>query len=113
MVTCLPAQLLLLRDGEPSCSQKGILKELPALFCAHALRTVSQGITLSSFLSSQKFALLKHRVPALLFARPAFFKITNSTKGQSLQPRLPPILTSLMLFSALVSTSYIGALLFS
>ena len=68
------------------------------------LRTVSQGIPLSSSLSSQKFALLKHRVLALLFARPTFFKITNSTKAWSLQPRLPPILTSLMLSSALVST---------
>ena len=68
------------------------------------LRTCSQGIPLSSFLSSWKFALLKHRVLALLFARPAFFKITNSTKAWSLQPRLPPILTSLMLSSALVST---------
>ena len=66
--------------------------------------TVSQGIPLSSSLSSRKFALLKHRVLALLFARPGFFKITNSTKAWSLQPRLPPILTSLILSSALVST---------
>ena len=43
------------------------------------LRTVSQGIPLSSSLSSWMFALLKHRVLALLFARPTFFKITNST----------------------------------
>ena len=68
------------------------------------LRTVSQGIPISSSLSRWNFALLKHRVLTLLFARPAFFKITNYTKAWSLQPRLPPVLTSLMLSSALVST---------
>ncbi|XP_040511138.1 uncharacterized protein LOC121108185 [Gallus gallus] len=68
------------------------------------LRTVSQWIPLSSSLSSNKFALLKHWVLALLFARFAFLKITKSTRAWSLQSRLPPVLTSLMLFSALVST---------
>ncbi len=85
-------------------SQKGVLKELPPLFCTHALKDSFQVIPLTSSLSSRKFALLKHRVLALLFARPAFFKITNSTKAWSLQPRLLPVLTSLMLSSSLVST---------
>jgi len=61
------------------------------------LRTASQGIPFCSSLSNRKFALLKHRVLALLFARHTFFKITNSTKAWSLQPTLPPVLTSLML----------------
>jgi len=68
------------------------------------LRTVSQGIPSSNSLSSLKFALLKFRVLTLLFARLAFFKITNSFRAWSLQPRLPPILTSVMRSSALVST---------
>ena len=84
-------------------SQKGVLKELPALFCTHALKDSFPGDPTQQFLERRKFALLKHRVLALLLAKPAFFKITNSTKAWSLQPRLPPVLTSLMPFSALVS----------
>ena len=99
-----PAELLLLGDGEPLHSQKGVLKELPALFCTHALKDSFPGDPTQQFLERRKFALLKHRVLALLLAKPAFFKITNSTKAWSLQPRLPPILMSLMLSSSLLST---------
>jgi len=44
------------------------------------LRTVSQGIPLSSSLSSQKLALLKFRVLTLLLDMPAFLQITDSTR---------------------------------
>ena len=87
------------------CSQKDVLKELPALFCSYALKDTFPGDPPRSSLRIWKFALLKFRVLTLLFARHAFLQITNSTRAQSLQPRLPPILTSLMLSSALVSTS--------
>src|SRR5699024_10306757 len=33
-----PSRLLLLGDGEPLRSQKGVLKELPALFCTNVLQ---------------------------------------------------------------------------
>jgi len=85
----------LLGDGEFLCSQKGVLKELTVLFCPMPLRTVSQEIPSSSYLRSWKSALLKFRVLTLVFARLAFLQITNSSQEWSLQPRLPPILTSL------------------
>ena len=68
------------------------------------LRTVSPGIPPSSSSSRQNFALLKFRVLALLFARPASLRIANSSEARSLQPRPPPILTSLTLSSSLAST---------
>ena len=79
---------------ENHCTLKRVsLKSCQLCSVPTLLRTVSQGIPLSSSLSSRKFALLKHRVLALLFARPAFFKIRNSTRTWSLQLRLPPVLT--------------------
>jgi len=47
------------------------------------------------------FTLLKVRVLTPFFARPIFLKITNSTRVLLLQPRLPPILMSLMISPAL------------
>jgi len=38
-----PAQLFLLVDGELLCSQEGGLKELPALFCTHAIKDCFPG----------------------------------------------------------------------
>ena len=90
---------------ESHCALRRVsLKSCQLCSAPMPLWTVSQGIPLSSSLSSWKFALLKHKVLALLFARPTFFKITNSTTAWSLQPNLPPVLTSLMLSSALEST---------
>ena len=91
-------------DLEPLSSQKGVLKQLPGLFCAHALKDSFPGDPTQQFLEQPEFYSPKTQGLALLFARPSFFKITNSTKAWSLQPRLPPILTSLTLSSALVST---------
>ena len=100
------AQFLLPGDGKLLHSQKGVFKELPALFCAHTVKDSFPGDPTQQFLESQKFALLKFKVLTILFARPAFLPITNSTRAWSLQPRLPPILTSLMLSSALVRTGF-------
>ena len=81
-------------------SQKGVLKKSPALFCTHALKDSFPGDPTQQFLEQLEVCSPK----SLPFARPVFFKITNSTSAWSLQPRLPPILTSLVLSSSLVST---------
>lgn len=51
--------------------------------------------------NSCQFVLLKFRV--LTFLRPIFSEITNATRVWSLQPRFPPILTSLINSSSLLS----------
>jgi len=63
-----------------------------------SLRTASQEISSSNSLNSLKFTVLTQ-----LFARLTFLKITNSLRARLLQPRLTPILMSLMISSALVN----------
>ena len=70
-----------------------------------SLRTVSQGISSNSSLDIQNFALLMFRILIPFFARPILLKITNSTMAWLLWPRLLPILTSLMIFSACYGTA--------
>lgn len=58
----------------------------------------------NNFLNSQNLSLLKFRVLTQHIGRPTFLEITNSTKAWSLQSKLPLIVISLMISSALVST---------
>lgn len=60
-------------------SQKGVLKELPALFCTRSLKDSFPGDPTQQFLEQLDVCSPKAQVLALLFARPTFFKITNST----------------------------------
>jgi len=69
-----------------------------------SLRTVSQGVLLTISLKSWKFALLKFRVLTMLFVIPISLSSISSTSAWSLQPRLPPILTSPTSSLALVTT---------
>jgi len=69
-----------------------------------SLRTVSQGVLLTISLKSWKFALLKFRVLTMLFVILISLSSVSSTSAWSLQPRLPPILTSLMSSLALMTT---------
>jgi len=68
-----------------------------------SLRTPSQEISYKSYLNYLKFILLKFKILTLLFTRLIFLEITNSTRACSLQPRLHPILISLMISSAFVN----------
>lgn len=78
---------------ESSCAcRKLSLQSFQLCSVPMPLRRVSQEIPSSSCLSSWNFSLLKFRVLTLLLARPAFLKITNSTRVWSLQPRLHEML---------------------
>jgi len=84
----------LLWGMESSCaSRKAFLKCCQLCFVPFSLRTVSQGILSRNSLNSLKFALLKLRVLAPLFARLMFLEITNLTRAWS----LPPIVIQLTL----------------
>jgi len=86
------------------------LKKLPALFHTFVPRDSFPGDLQSDNSSDgQKFTLLKFRVLTLLSARSIFLEITNSTRAGLLQHRLPPVLTSLMISSALVSIRFSNA----
>lgn len=63
-----------------------------------SLRAVCQGILLAFSLKSWKSVFLKFRALILLFTRPTFLRTVNSTGMQSLQPRLPPVLASPLMF---------------
>ena len=56
------------------------------------------------FLNNLTFTFLKFRVPTLLLTNTLFPETTNSSKAWSLHPRVPPVLTSLMSSSTLLST---------
>jgi len=58
-----PAHLLLLGDGEPLNFQKGILKELPALFCTHALKDGFPGDPTQQFLEQPEVCSPKAQGP--------------------------------------------------
>ena len=67
------------------------------------LRAVSQGIPLTNSLKSWNFAFLKFRVLTWLFTWWISLRTVNSSSLWSLQPRLPPILTSPISSLALVT----------
>ena len=68
-----------------------------------SLRAVSQGAILTNSLKSWNFAFPKFRILNLLFTWPFSLGTVNSTSTWSLQPRLPPCLTSLISSLALVT----------
>ena len=100
-----PLPAFLFRGTESSCAlRKASLKSSQLSLTSLSLRTASHGILANNSLNSLKFTLPKYRVLTPLFARPTWLKITNLTWAWSLQPRLPPTLTPLMISSALVSS---------
>jgi len=69
------------------------LKSCQLYFTLLSIKAAFRGIPSNNSLSSWKFTLLRFRVVTLLFARPVAFKITDSTRAWSLQPRVSPVLT--------------------
>ena len=69
-----------------------------------SLRAVSLGFLLVNSLKSWNYAFLKFRVLTLLFAWPLSLRSVNTTSTWSLQPRLTPILMSLISSFALVTS---------
>jgi len=82
---------------------KAFLKICQICSAPLSLRAVSQGVLLTNSLKSWKLVFLKFRVLITLLAFPIFLRSVNSTNACSLQPSLPPVLTSLMSSLALVS----------
>lgn len=74
-----------------------------------SLQTTSQEISSNNSSNSWKFPLLKFRVLSLLFVRPVFLKMTNTTRAGLLHPRLSPVLTYLMSSSTLVTARHSNA----
>lgn len=88
-----------------SCALRKVhLKSCQVCSVSLSRRTVPQGMPSNNSLTRWKFVPLKFRALILLYVRSVFLKIVNSTRAWSLQPILPPILTSSMIYSALVST---------
>ena len=97
-------QAILTHGIENSCSlRKAFLKRCHLCSVPLSLRRVSQGISPINLLNRWHFAFLKFSVLTLLSARPKFLKIMNPTWAWLLKPMLPPVLTSLMSCSAMVS----------
>ena len=90
-------------NGELLCFQKGIIKVLPALFCSFAPKDHFPGDLIQQFFKKPEFILLKFRVLTPLFARLTFLEIMNSTRAWLVQPRLPLIVISFTISSALLS----------
>ena len=63
-----PAQLLL-GDGELLRSQKGVLKELPALFCTHALKDRFPEDPIQPFLEQPEVCSPKAQGPSSAFSQ--------------------------------------------
>lgn len=70
-----------------SAVRKVSLKSCQFGFFLLSLRRVSQRISSNNSLNIWKLAILKFRLLTLIFARPIFLEIMNSTKAWSLQPR--------------------------
>ena len=89
---------------ESSCAPRKVsLKSCQLCSIPVSLRTVSQVI--SSFLKQLEFCSPEVQGPnSTSDSRLIFLEITYSTSAWSLHPRLPPILTSSMILSAMVST---------
>lgn len=78
-----PPHVFLHLGTETSCAlRKAYLKSWQFCSAPLFLRTAFQRASSSSSLHSLKFAFLKFRILTLLFTRPIFLKITNSTKLQ-------------------------------
>ena len=92
------------RGTESSCTLRRALLKSSLSSTSLSLRTASQRILANNSLNSLKFTIPNYRVLTPLFVRSAFLEIMNSTSAWSLQPRLPPALTPLMISSALVSS---------
>lgn len=75
--------------------RKSFLKSCELSSVPLSLRAVCQSIPYTNSLSKWKCALLKS-VLALLLIWPASFKVVNSIRAWSLQPRVPPVLTCLI-----------------
>ena len=71
--------IFILEYGELLCSQKHVLKVLPAVFCFFVPKEFPRMISSSSSLEFQelKFALLKFSVLTPPFSWPMFLEITN------------------------------------
>ena len=67
---------------ETSCALRKVpLKNCQLCFTPLFLRTVPQEISSSNSLNNWNFTLLEFRMLTLLFARPVFLEITNSTRS--------------------------------
>lgn len=85
---------------ERCCAQRKTFLKICQHFSAPmSLKAVPQGM---QFFKRVK-AFLKSELSTLFLARPISLKVMNSTTAWLLPPRLPPILTSLMSSSVLVS----------
>ncbi|KAK4815575.1 LOW QUALITY PROTEIN: hypothetical protein QYF61_004092 [Mycteria americana] len=89
---------------ESSCALwKASLKICQLCSAPLSPRTISQGVLLTNSLKSWKFAFLKFKVLTIFLTCPISLRTVNATNARSLQPRLPPALTSLMSSLALVT----------
>lgn len=88
---------------ELPCSKKNVLKELAAMFNSLSPRAVSQGVSSTAALNNRKFSFLKYSILTLPFTQPMSLKTLNCSRISWLQPRLPPVLTSLISYFVLES----------
>jgi len=76
-----PARLLLLGDEELLRSQEGVLKKLPAFFCAHAIKDSFLGDPTQKFLEQLEFCSPKVQGPSSAFCHDCILQDQNLHQG--------------------------------